>query len=235
MDYEKAINQPFNDEPNIAVVAKVIDPYDLETTKAQFQKYEDQIEGWTGKAKDLEIKDDTTNETATEMLAQVAGIIKDLDKHRKAVIAEPDRYVRDVNAFVRRFKVKLDGIVKDLKGKVGTYAYNLELVRREEERLMQEAADKKQKELDAQAKKADVEPVEMPKMVAPVKQDPVRTDSGTASTRMEWTYEITDFDKIPRQYLIINPPSVKLAIKSGIREVPGLRIFERPVVTVRRN
>lgn len=234
LDYSKTLKADNIAGSDIAQV----DPYilSLELTKQQFQKYEDKIQIWSLKAKKLEVNDDDSNAMATEMTAQVAGLIKDLEEQRKNIIKEPDSYVRSVNSFVRGFRIKLSGIVGDLKAKIGDYGYKLELKRREDERKMQEEAAKKQAELDAEAKQKKVEPVQMPAMVAPRKREPVRTESGTASTRYEWDCEVTDIEQIPRAYLIFEKSKAMYAIKSGgIRDIPGLRIFEKPIVSVRRN
>lgn len=235
LDYSKTFKTD-NDVAGVAAgdIVKA-DPYSLERAKQQFQKYEDEIQKWSLKATELEVEDDVTNATATEMTAQVAGLLKQLDDQRKEIIKTPDDYVRSVNSFVRGFKVKLESIVKDLKAKVGDYGYKLELKRREDERKMQKAAAKKQAKLDAEAKKMKVEPVQMPVMVAPKKPEPVRTESGTASTRYEWDCEVVDIALVPRAYLEFNKTPAMYAIKSGgLRDIPGLRIFEKPIVTIRR-
>ena len=230
LDYSKIKNDP---ETHL----KVADPFNLDYAKYQFQKYEDKIQLLITRAKDLEVKDDDSNAMAVEMIAQVAGLRKDLNDHRLQVIKEEDKFVRSVNSFVLSFSKKLEAIIKDvLKPKVGDYSYQLELKRREDERIMKEAADKKQAALDAEAKKKKVDPVIMPNMLAPRKPTPVRTESGTASTRYEWDCEVVDIEKVPRDYLVFEKSKAMFAIKSGgLRDIPGLRIFEKPIVTVRRS
>lgn len=41
-----------------------------------------------------------------------------------------------------------------------------------------------------------------------------------------WTYEITDEASVPRQYCEVSSSLINKAIKEGIREIPGVRIFE---------
>jgi multidrug efflux pump subunit AcrA (membrane-fusion protein) len=43
-----------------------------------------------------------------------------------------------------------------------------------------------------------------------------------------WEYGITHPDLVPRQFLMVNDAAVKLAIKQGAREIPGLSIFNSP-------
>jgi hypothetical protein len=51
--------------------------------------------------------------------------------------------------------------------------------------------------------------------------------------RQTWTYEVTDLAKIPAQWLCLNEPLVKAAIKTGTREIPGLRIYAEHKAFVR--
>ena len=56
----------------------------------------------------------------------------------------------------------------------------------------------------------------------------------SATTRKVWTYEITDAALIPREYLIPDSLRLQREITSGLlRELPGLRIFERETISVR--
>jgi hypothetical protein len=68
-----------------------------------------------------------------------------------------------------------------------------------------------------------------PTVVAPVipeTQRAVRTEEGSAHQRKIWTYEVLDPALVPVEYKIVNEQSIRDAIKTGIREIPGVRIFE---------
>ncbi|MBW1779005.1 MAG: hypothetical protein JRJ54_15695, partial [Deltaproteobacteria bacterium] len=208
----------------------------LEAAKSAFSVFEDQIRLCELRAKDAEIKTDADLAEVTEGAAAIKRLVKQIEDKRKEVIGPHDRFVRRVNAFVRGFRDKLTGIEKELKRKIGNYSYQQELKRREEEKRIKEALKKEQEALDAAADQAGVERVVLPD-VAPVpeKRTTARTESGTASTRFELDFEVVEFDKVPRRYLTVNERAVKDAIKAGVRDIPGVRIFEKPVVSVRTN
>jgi|WetSurMetagenome_2_1015567.scaffolds.fasta_scaffold398025_2 hypothetical protein len=42
----------------------------------------------------------------------------------------------------------------------------------------------------------------------------------------EWTFEVTSLEKVPSDYLEVNEHSIKLAIKNGLRDIPGLKIYK---------
>lgn len=56
---------------------------------------------------------------------------------------------------------------------------------------------------------------------------------GAATTRMVWTHELVDLAKVPVEFLSLNTGAVQKAIREGAREIPGLRIYQAPSVSVR--
>jgi hypothetical protein len=208
--------------------------FDLESAKAGFKKYEDELQKMALEAEALAIVDDNSAVRATEMIAQVKRLYSDLDDQRKQVIKDPDQFVRKFNAFVKVFKDKLSEIERLIKDGLGEFTYRRELKRREEERKAQEELQRKQAELDKAAKKAKVDPVTLPPQNVPRKQGPIRSSSGTASTVMVPYWEIAEIGKVPRQYLMINKSAVDQAMKSGIRNIPGIEFKEKAEVRVRK-
>jgi hypothetical protein len=56
----------------------------------------------------------------------------------------------------------------------------------------------------------------------------------SATTRRVWTYEVVDPALIPREYLIPDAMRLQREVNAGLlRELPGLRIFERETLSVR--
>ncbi|MCP4568360.1 MAG: hypothetical protein GY841_12350 [FCB group bacterium] len=209
------------------------DPFNLDRVLEPFKKYEMTIAEWKKRVAALVVSDDESAAAATEMGVQVANIIKTMDVERKAAKAEPDKFVRAIDAFFRKFKAPLDQIKKDLKKNIGDYAYKQELERRKREKAAQDEQRRLQAEMDKAAKKAKVEPVQMPEIVAPKKQAPVRSDSGSASVRMKWTFEILDEKVIGRNYLSVDGKKIQSAIDGGIRQIAGVRVYEKPIVSIR--
>ncbi|QKZ11327.1 hypothetical protein [Spirosoma sp. KUDC1026] len=52
--------------------------------------------------------------------------------------------------------------------------------------------------------------------------------------QMRWTFEVVDRNQIPNGYWIIDEGAIKAAIADGIREIPGVRIYEEAVTTFRK-
>ncbi len=56
---------------------------------------------------------------------------------------------------------------------------------------------------------------------------------GLSGLKDNWVYEITSTATVPVHYLTVNDAAVKLAIKQGARDIPGLRIWNDAKVYVR--
>ena len=54
-----------------------------------------------------------------------------------------------------------------------------------------------------------------------------------AGLRETWTYEVEDIQKVPAAYLTVNDAVVKAAIKTGVRVIPGIRVFAETKAYVR--
>lgn len=60
----------------------------------------------------------------------------------------------------------------------------------------------------------------------------VRTALGTTTVRRVMDFEITDLAQVPADYLQVNAEAVRTAIRRGVRDIPGIRIFEREILAV---
>lgn len=50
---------------------------------------------------------------------------------------------------------------------------------------------------------------------------------GAATLRKFWTYEVTDEALVPRAYLQVDPGALRAAVNAGVREIEGVRIYQR--------
>lgn len=94
-----------------------------------------------------------------------------------------------------------------------------------------EAAERARKEAEA----FDEAPAYVPP--APVKETArvVSVTTGNmASASVKWTHRVTDPDKVPRQYLMVNEAAIKAAVAGGTRSIAGVEIFEAAKTAFRR-
>jgi hypothetical protein len=50
----------------------------------------------------------------------------------------------------------------------------------------------------------------------------------------EFEYEVEDYDSVPRQFLTVDEDRIKLAMKKGMRTIPGIKINTKKKLTLRR-
>ena len=69
---------------------------------------------------------------------------------------------------------------------------------------------------------------------APLELTRTRSQAGSLTgLRDNWVYEPVDLSKVPAAYLTVNDAVVKAAIKTGVRDIPGLRIWNDAKAYVR--
>ncbi|MFD2935209.1 hypothetical protein [Spirosoma flavum] len=52
--------------------------------------------------------------------------------------------------------------------------------------------------------------------------------------QMKWTFDIVDRNQVPNGYWVIDEAAIKTAIASGVRDIPGIRIYEEGITTFRK-
>jgi hypothetical protein len=205
----------------------------IDSVRLDFKQYENAVQSMKAKAISHIVTDDMSNVLAVEMAGQAAAMAKQIEKKRKNIVAEPNEFVKSVNMFAKPYTSALEEIGRTLNQKITIYAQEQNRKRLEAQKKAQEEADKLQAEIDKAAAAAG----ELPTMiVAPVIADipaVTRTASGSASLRTTWSFVVTDFSLVPDKYKEINRPAINAEIRAGIREIPGVRIYEESKVQIR--
>lgn len=69
-------------------------------------------------------------------------------------------------------------------------------------------------------------------MVAPVVEKTTRTASGAKITfKQRWVWDLEDIDAVPREFMCVDEAAVKKAISMGIRNIPGIKIYQETNVS----
>lgn len=205
----------------------------LDAAKNQLMQFRAGVNAMQREATELTVDSDPEEAKCSEMIAQTKSLKKEIEVQQDLLIAEPQKFVRSVQQFTLPFRKDLEAIEAQLKRKLGDYGYRKEMERRKAEAAAQKAAAEVQKKIDREAKKAGIEPVQVPAPVVPQEAAPVRTESGTTSYVSTWDFELVDIESVPHKYLMIDAPAIRNAIKAGIREIPGIKIFEKMAIRTR--
>jgi hypothetical protein len=201
--------------------------FDMESVKISFNRYHQAIKEMGIQAQEYKIGSEESLKGAVAMAGQVKSLFKEIEDQRKATVSNPNKFVKSVNGFVKEFTSKLGRIETVLKSKIGQYQYQRELERREAERKAQEEAEALQKRLDEEAKERGVEPIKVETPVIPKDESVARAETGaSAHVRKQWKGEILDPGKVPRTFCSPDMVKINEAIRAGIREIPGVKIYE---------
>jgi len=166
------------------------------------------------------IMGDDDLEAYSERAKTLKGVGAMIEKARKA---EKDQILKDgrtIDDFFKKLAKPLEDAAAAVIGAInGWQRKKLEEERKrqaeEAERLRAEAPPFEEPPRIVQAK-----PVEAARVVSSA------TGRVQASVSTIWRHEVTDAQAVPRQYLMVNDAALKAAIAGGVREIPGVRIFE---------
>lgn len=163
-------------------------------------------------------------------LKEVAG------KVEKARKAEKDSILRDGRTIDDFFKSMVLPVTQAADAIVA--AINAQQRKMLEERRRADEAARKAAEAAAAASATPFDdPVPVVQMVPVKAAEAARVVSSSgrvaATASTVWRHEVTDPTAVPRHYLMINEAAIKAAIAGGLREIPGVRIFEDIKTSVR--
>jgi hypothetical protein len=158
-------------------------------------------------------------------------------------------YVPEVKAIKERWKPLVDGFDMIFRKAKSLGADVLRRKRAEQERLRREAnkkllaaqkaAAKKKTEAALAKQKETIETLKEEVDALPPEGAPlgVKTDETTLYSRKTWKWETKDVKKVPDTYVqrMVDTKKVDLAVKNGVRQIPGIRIWEDEEMVSRRN
>jgi hypothetical protein len=208
------------------------------------------------RAKNLDITKEGVEFDIQKMVAQCQEAHEIARDRRDRELAP---YVEPVTEIKSRWKPLIDGFdelfrkLKMLGGDVlRRKREEEEKKRREAEALLEEARRKEQERLAAEKRKQTVEEAlaerdqsltalgearaavdALPPRGAPLG---VKTEAGTLFGREVWRWEVKDIESVPDAYCqkMVEGHKVDLAIKNGVREIAGIRIWKDVEMASRR-
>jgi len=209
-------------------------PFDLSAAKQSFAPYADKLANVKAQANGLKVVDDPTASQATAIAGDVKRLAKSIDQRRKGLIEEPSGYVKAVNSMAKMFTEPAGEIETLLKRKLSAFQSQRELERRKAEEEIRKAQAELYKKQQAEAKAAHVEAPPPPAPI-PIKAETVtRSDTGvSAHVRKVWKAEVVDESQVPREFCSPDMKLIDQAVKGGIREIAGVRIWEENTTILR--
>lgn len=178
----------------------------------------------------IQVIDEATNTRASQILGWIKQSKKKVEDTRKFFTDPLNKQVKAINEKFKESSKPLDEADKIINKKMLDYFFEKqEKIRKAQAELEAELERKKAEARELGMGVADIAPVPVEK---PVSQA-VKTDFGTSFTKESWDFEIVEPSKIPDEYWSINESAIREAVRSGVREIPGVKIENKTTLVHR--
>lgn len=195
--------------------------------------------------RDMVIDSDEKLSEAYDLLKKIKLKMKEVEDHEKSFTRPLNDTIKKLREVFKGPKAVLEEAKIHLeKEKIIPYVREAEKIKLAEEqerkRKEREELERKQEEL---LEKADTfgserfldEAVKVEKKISGISIEKTSVKVGTSSSSVKkiWTYEIVDPELVPRNYCDPAPAKLRSAMNKGVREIPGVRIFQKDSVSSR--
>lgn len=169
---------------------------------------------------------------AVDDASLVSKLKKAIEDLRRGYVNPIRERLDEINAKFKAFTSPLDDADKLNRSKMAAFNAEQDRIRKEQEQINRLRVEAAQKE--AALNNGEIsEPVNLVEVQPETKK--VNTQLGSSNMRDNWVYEVTDFKLIPDEYKMLNTSALNAFVKSNkdTRPVPGVRIFNQPVMVIR--
>ena len=213
----------------------------------EIQVLEKKALDWTAKANAVQIADQLSYDSATELHKGILGVLKEIDGFCDPGIKRWHEGHKGAIADKKRIQGSLPNGEAILRVSIRRWEQEQERIRQEEERRIQEAARKREEEerlrlaLEAEAAGASEETVEeiieTPQpIVAPVAALTFQRSEGYSKPRDNWKFKIVDENKIPREYMMPDTVEIGQIVRAmgASCKIAGIEVYNDQSINVRR-
>lgn len=230
----------------------------MDNQLAQFDQLKADITMYVAPAKAIVVADKDTQVAAMGSVKEVVAWKKKVEDKRKELIAPLLERQREINEYAKALTEPLVGAETHLKRQLIEWDKKLEaerqaelkriaIEREQKEKEAREAAAKQREEAEAMALFGPTSEATRASLVAEAEAERINThiakearkeekavmDNKVSGIRSVWKFEITELDDIPDIYWVVDEAAIGRAVRSGIREIKGVRIFEEKTMGVR--
>jgi hypothetical protein len=154
---------------------------------------------------------DAIFKTATDPYAEAREVVEDkLRTYRAAVREEQARVQRELEAAEQARQAAQEAVLDTFGGETGP-----------------EAAQAEEKAVVAVAE------AQAAAFAVPEVASTLHGSMGSAQTRMDWVFEVVKADDVPRAYCAPDEKLIRQAVGVGVRNIPGVRIYQKERFAVR--
>ena len=191
----------------------------------EIQAIEQNSHGFIALAANHVVQDQPSADQANDILMKLTAGLKEVEKKRKSFTAPINESLKEINGTFKAITEPIEAAKAALSKRLMTW-------RAAEQRRIAEEQEKAWKEEERRRKIQEAHAAKGHKVaetITPVEKPMPFSVQDTTKTRTQWTYEIVDESQIPREYLIIDKTGIMTAVRSGARNIPGVKIYQKEV------
>lgn len=225
-------------KPGLLPGALVIQPMEVIKSVAKAEEVGKALEASMAAVKEIVVVDQESAARIIDIAAGAKKAAKQIEAALKAIIQEPEQRIKDAKGFAKLYIDKAAVIESEAKGKVSSWQMQERIRIQREEAEKRRIAEELNRKLQADAIDAGMTQeqareikIEIP--TAPSTPAVIRTEGGAkASTAMVWTFTIEDEEAIPRNLMQPDEKKIREAVRLGVREIPGVKIFQKETIRI---
>jgi cupin superfamily acireductone dioxygenase involved in methionine salvage len=202
-----------------------------------FTTAKEQIALLADQCKNFTINNDETLEGAESLAKNAKKIGSMIEDKRKEITAPLVAEKKEIDDYAKSLTNNLDSAIKLLRDQILKYKMEQEAKRQAELKRLEEERRQKEEELRqlAEANKIDEVKQEDIDKVIQLREEVKQVESAPAPKGISkvWTFEILSESLVPREYLTIDEKKIKVAISTGVREIAGVKIYQKEQLSLR--
>ena len=169
------------------------------------------------------VENQTEADEANEILKKINHGLKLMEEKRKSFTAPLNQSLKEINETFKQMALPVNAAKTALSDRLMSWRRQ-EQARIDEERAKAVREEERRRKIqEAHAAKGHVVKEDITPVVKPI---PFSVND-TTKVQLRWTYEIEDDTKIPRDYLTVNGPAITQAVRAGVRDIPGVKIYQK--------
>jgi len=158
-------------------------------------------------------------EEASGFLKKISDSLKNIENKRLSFTAPLNQSLNEINLSFRAIRSPLEKARDIVSSKILFW-------RRKEIERQEKEEERRRKIQEAHAKQGH-------QVNGPVILERPQNTIGNAQARKIWKFEVINFSQVPDNYKELNQVSVNNAIRAGIKEIAGLRIYQEDILAIK--
>lgn len=171
------------------------------------------------------VQDQETADGANEILVRITTGLKEIEKKRKSFTQPLNQSLKEINATFKEITEPIVSAKNTLSSRLMAWRAAEQRRIREEQEKAQREEERRRKIQEAHAAKGH----QVKEEITPVEKPMPFAVQDTTKIRSQWTYDVVEPGAIPREYLEVNSAAITKAVRAGVRDIPGVKIYQKEI------